>query len=248
MSINKSYNITNMANIFLEPTNATHRQYEALRAYFVDDLPSKEVAKRFGYTDGSFRVMVHQFRKNPQRAFFLSAEKGPKTAPKKDKVREIVIDMRKQNLSIYDISKILKTKGHEITPVSISKILKEEGFAKLPRRTVNERLPGIQATEGEESDVRELDLSTQRFQTKFGGLFLFMPLIASIPFDEIIQKAGFPGSKKIPAGCAMRSLLAMKLYGTARHSHVMSYVLDEGLALFAGLNVIPKRSIPIKTK
>ena len=33
-----------------------------------------------------------------------------------------------------------------------------------------------------------------------------------------------------------------KLFGSARHSHVMSYVFDEGLALFAGLNVIPKRS------
>ena len=46
----------------------------------------------------------------------------------------------------------------------------------------------------------------------------------------------------IPAGCALRSLLALKLFGTARHRHVMSGVLDEGLALFAGLNVIPKRS------
>jgi len=36
--------------------------------------------------------------------------------------------------------------------------------------------------------------------------------------------------------------LALKLYGRRRHSHVMSYVLDEGLALMAGLNVIPKRS------
>ena len=40
----------------------------------------------------------------------------------------------------------------------------------------------------------------------------------------------------------MRSLLALKLFGTARHRHVMSYALDEGLALFAGLNAIPKRS------
>ena len=46
----------------------------------------------------------------------------------------------------------------------------------------------------------------------------------------------------VPAACAMRSLLALKLFGSARHSHIMSYVLDEGLALFAGLNVIPKRS------
>ena len=45
-----------------------------------------------------------------------------------------------------------------------------------------------------------------------------------------------------PWGCALRSLLALKLFGTARHPHVMSAVLDEGLALFAGLNAIPKRS------
>jgi hypothetical protein len=46
----------------------------------------------------------------------------------------------------------------------------------------------------------------------------------------------------IPAGAALRSLLALKLFGTARHGHVMSVVMDRGLALFAGLNVIPKRS------
>ena len=40
----------------------------------------------------------------------------------------------------------------------------------------------------------------------------------------------------------MRSLLALKLFGKARHSHVMSSVFDPGLALFAGLNVIPKRA------
>ena len=41
---------------------------------------------------------------------------------------------------------------------------------------------------------------------------------------------------------AMRSLLALKLFGNARHSHIMSSIFDEELALFAGLNVIPKRS------
>ena len=46
----------------------------------------------------------------------------------------------------------------------------------------------------------------------------------------------------IPAAHALRSLLGLKLFGTARHSHVMSSVFDEGLALFAGLNVVPKRS------
>jgi hypothetical protein len=99
---------------------------------------------------------------------------------------------------------------------------------------------------GEAADVRQLDLTPRHFRTKFGGLFLFLPFLAADTFDQILEKAGFPGSKMIPAGHAMRSLLALKLFGSARHSHVMSYVLDEGLALFAGLNVIPKRSFLTK--
>ena len=63
--------LTHVERAFLEPANVTHRQYEALRAYFVDKLPSKEAAARFGYTPGSFRVLCHDFRSDPGRAFFL---------------------------------------------------------------------------------------------------------------------------------------------------------------------------------
>lgn len=234
--------LTSLSNIFLEPKNATHRQYEALRAYFVEGLPSKEVAKRFGYTDGSLRVLIHHFRQNPHRDFFLPTPKGPQAAPKRDKVRDMVISMRKQNMSIYDISKALKTRDHQLSPVSVSKILKEEGFARLPRRSDEERPAGVGPTVADVADVRQIDLSPQNFRTKFGGLFLFLPFLASMPFDDIVRQAGFPGSKMVPAGCAIRSLLGLKLFGSARHSHVMSYVLDQGLALFAGLNVIPKRA------
>src|SRR4029078_882839 len=58
----------------------------------------------------------------------------------------------------------------------------------------------------------------------------------------VIGHCGLPGTQAIPARHALRSLLALQLFGTRRHLHVMSAVLDEGLALFAGLNVIPKRS------
>ncbi|MGH8533732.1 MAG: hypothetical protein ACREV1_13625 [Gammaproteobacteria bacterium] len=51
-----------------------------------------------------------------------------------------------------------------------------------------------------------------------------------------------PSTRQVQAGAAMRALLGLKLFGTARHSHVMSDVFDDGLALFAGLNVTPKRS------
>jgi hypothetical protein len=234
--------LTDFARVFLEPANATHRQYEALRAYFVDGLPSDQAARRFGYTPGSFRVLVHQFRQNPRRDFFLTPAKGPHNAPKADPLRDRIIALRKQNLSIYDISRNLAHQGSSLSPVAVGHILKQEGFARLPRRADDERPVGSRPTIADVADVRQLDLSPASFRTKFGGLFLFLPMLATIPLDRILQDAGFPGSQMIPAGCAMRSLLALKLSGTARHGHVMSSVLDQGLALFAGLNVIPKRS------
>lgn len=238
----KSYKITEYAATFVRPQNPTHRQYEALRAFFVEGVPGKEAAKRFGYSPGSFRVLVHKFRRNPHRAFFVPSAKGPHKAPKKNMVREQAITLRKQNLSIYDISSVLSKEGHTLSPVSVSLILKEAGFVRLPRRGDEERPCGTRPVTADTADVNQLDLSPRRFRTRFGGLFFFLPYLASIPFERIMAKAGFPGSKMIPAAHAMRSLLALKLFGSARHSHVMSYVLDEGLALFAGLNVIPKRS------
>ncbi len=64
------------------------------------------------------------------------------------------------------------------------------------------------------------------------------------PLDlgQVATEAGLPGSKRVPAEQALRALLALKLIGKERKSHVMNLVFDEGLALFAGLNVMPKRA------
>ena len=228
--------------MFLEPQNSTHRQYEALRAYFVEELPSAEAARRGGYTPGSFRVLVHQFRQNPNRPFFLPPAKDPKTAPRTERLRERVIALRKQNLSIYDLSQVLSREAEPLSPVAVSLILQAEGFARLPRRQDEERPAATRPTAAAVANVAELDLSPRKFRTRFGGLFLFLPTLVPADLDRILQQAGFPGSRMVPAPHAVRSLLGLKLFGTARHSHVMSYVFDEGLALFAGLNVVPKRS------
>jgi hypothetical protein len=238
----ESINITDWTRFFLVPANATQRQYEALRAYFVEGLRSWEAASRFGYSEGGFRVLVHTFRQNPERSFFLPPARGPQKAPKKDSLRETVIALRKQNLSIYDIHRVLQTQGSLLSPVSISLLLKEEGFARLSRRTDEERPSTIKPEAAAVADVRQLDWTPRTIRTRFGGLFLFLPFLAAVPLDRILDKAGFPGSEMVPVGQAVRSLLALKLFGSARHSHVMSYVLDEGLALWAGLNVIPKRA------
>jgi len=232
------------AQFFLAPEKALHRQYEALRAFFVEGAPSHEAARRFDYTPGAFRVLCHEFRHDPEKrhSFFQDVRHGPQTAPVRDRVRALAIAMRKKNLSVYDIQRELAAAGHAISINALSVLMREEGFEKLPRRRDDERPATVKAEAAAVADVRVLDLSPRSFRTRVGGLFLFVPLMRDINLGQVVQSVDLPGSGMIPPEQAVRSLLALKLIGKERKSHVMDLVFDEGIALFAGLNVVPKRS------
>ena len=229
---------------FLSPQEPLHRQYEALRAFFVEDLLSAEAAQLFGYSPGSFRVLCHQFRHDPEKrsAFFRQPPRGAIPAPARDPVRELVVAMRKRNLSVYDIQRDLAEAGRRISINALTVLLREEGFARLPRRRDEERPATLKADSAEVADVRELDLSPRSFRTTVAGLFLFVPLLEGIDFHRVVEAGRLPGSRMVPAELAVRSLLALKLLGVERKSHVMELVFDPAIALFAGLNAVPKRS------
>ena len=69
-----------------------------------------------------------------------------------------------------------------------------------------------------------------------------MPLLARLGFDRLVTEAGYPGSEMVPAPSALLSLLALKLLDKERRSHIDDFNCDEALGLFAGLNVLPKKS------
>jgi hypothetical protein len=73
-------------------------------------------------------------------------------------------------------------------------------------------------------------------------LFLFLPLLARLHFADLVRQAGYPGSRMIPAAAALLSLLALKLVDKERRSHIDDFNCDEALGLFAGLNILPKKS------
>jgi len=237
-------NLTDRRRYFLEPQEARQRQYEALRAYFVENLPSAEVAKRFGYTPGSFRVLCHAFRRTAQPDFFSPPPAGGRRpSSRMAQARDQAVALRKQNHSVYEISETLKEGGFDLSPTAIRQILREEGFAPLPRRLDEER-PSKPGPEAEAvADARAFGLTETSFDTVCGGLFLFVPDLVRLGLEGgVATKAGLPGSKMIPRGHALRSSLALKLWSIERKSHVMALVADPGLALFAGLNAIPKKS------
>jgi hypothetical protein len=232
------------ARFFLAPDASLHRQYEALRCFFVEGAPSHVVAYRFGYSPGAFRVLCHQFRHDPTKraGFFQTLKHGPQTAPVRDRVRTLAIAMRKKNLSVYDIQRELAEAGHPISINALSVLLREEGFARLPRRPEHERPQRVKPEAAAVADVRTLSLAPRSFRTRVGGLFLFVPLMRQLDLATVVRQAALPTSKMIPAEEAVRTLLALKLLGKERKSHVMDLVFDPGIALFAGLNVVPKRS------
>jgi hypothetical protein len=53
---------TPCCRFFQEPSCAPQRQYEALRAVFIDRCRQRDVAERFGYDYAAFRQLVGQFR------------------------------------------------------------------------------------------------------------------------------------------------------------------------------------------
>lgn len=232
--------ITAEARFFLEPGHPRQRQYEALRAYFVEGLPSPEAARRFGYTPGSFRVLCHKFRQSDLGAFFRDLPRGPQVQAKKDPARPLIVALRKQNLSIYDIQDALSQQGHALSLTAIHEVLRAEGFARLPRRRDEERPQRPRPARAAVADVRQFHLAPRRFATALGGLFVFVPWLVRLDLAGLVAAAALPGTRMIPAAQAVRATLALKLTSTERKSHVMDLVFDEGLALWTGLNVPPK--------
>jgi hypothetical protein len=76
---------TPCCRFFLDPSCVPQRQYEALRAVFVDRCRQKDVAERFGYSYAAFRQLVGQFRagcaSGQPPPFFAPRARGGRRAP-----------------------------------------------------------------------------------------------------------------------------------------------------------------------
>ena len=226
---------------FLRPSLPAHRLYEAVRAVIVDGEPARTVAPRFHYTPGSLAVFCSRFRAGTLPPFFQVRRPGPRSQPKKAPARERAIALRKQNHSVYDIQRVLGHEGQRLSVRAIWEILREAGFARLPRRADEERPQYPRAEAAAVADRRAFTLQAgTQFTTPAAGLFLFVPLLVTLEVPTLVRQAGLPGTRPIPPLHYLLALLALKLLGKERISHVMDLCHDPGAALFAGLNALPK--------
>ena len=233
-------------DVFLQPATPTMRRYEALRARFVEGCSVAEAADRFGYSPGSFRNLCSAFQANPDWSFFEPPPaQPPPSAPAPDKSQRDrrILELRDQRqLSIDSIARTLSAQDCPVSPATVANVLRRAGRPRLTRRPAHLLADILRPASAPVADVRQLDLSPRRLHTAFGGLFLFLPWLQAIGLDRLLAEHSMPGSQMLPAACAFRSLLALKLWGIGRPAQAMYEVFDPGLALFAGLNAFPKRA------
>ena len=84
-------------------------------------------------------MLCHAFRRDPDPQFFVSPPPGPREQPKKSKAHDLVVALRKQNHSVYEISEALQERAMPLSPTAVREVLRAEGFAALPRRLDEER-------------------------------------------------------------------------------------------------------------
>ena len=226
---------------FLTPRTPKQRQYEALRAYVVEGVSAQEAAERFGFTQKSLYDLAHSLRTG-ELDFFPRRTRGPKDRRVTPYLRESICQLRKENLSAKDIVERLVTQEIQLSQSTVERILKEAGFARLLRRTRLER--GLSRERMSlAAPAQNLDIDTLkpfRAECQVAGIFFFLPYIIESGLLEALDGLPLPESNRIGKKEAFLSLLALKLMGGERLSHVRQYDHDLGFGLFAGLNVLPK--------
>ena len=116
------------------PDGAAQRRYEALRAYFVQEMTAAQVADQFGYSTASVHQMATLLRPG-KLSLFTESKPGPK-GPRKatGALRERVLVLRAAQHSVSEIAEALAAQGTPVSAQTVWQILSAQGLPRLPRR------------------------------------------------------------------------------------------------------------------
>jgi len=227
------------AEYFAEPAEPAQRRYEALRAYFVEELSAAEVAERFGYSPAVVHQMASDLRAG-RAAFFRDSRPGPKGPRKAGRVRDEVLALRAQDRSIEEIAAALSAAGTPVSAQTVWSILEAEGLERLPRRASAQR--GAPAPRLAPVKARALEgwPAGEQVACDHAGLLLLMPGIVELGLPELIAASGYPSTTQLSAWHSLGTLLLAKCARVARVSHSDIVSDDLGLGLMLGLTALPK--------
>jgi hypothetical protein len=233
---------------FTNPSSPTHKQYLALRLFFADGHSAEQVAEETGYSTNTVYSMVRDFKEklggDSGDPFFKEIKTGRRQVDRKGVVEETVIDLRKKYYSVPDILIATDALGFGLTIYSIEKIIKDAGFARLPRRDEQFR---SEVASSREHKLRApvaggLEPGDDEFSTRLAGLLCVLPYVSKYGIDGIIERSQYPETRDISRVSSILSFVALKLSDMKRYSADDAWCMDRGMGLFAGLNVLPKNA------
>jgi transposase len=226
---------------FKNPAHPRQKQYEAIRAIFLENQSVEQVTEKFQYKASTIYSLVRDF-KTGKLELFPIVKKGPQKKRTPSDILEKTIAFRKQGLSTADIPLKLKEEGSNISASTVERILKDAGFEKLKRRTNNELGKTLKNKTIPQSaeDLDFAELSPFNVDCPSVGVFFFIPYIIESGILDIVKECQLPQSSVIGSTQACLSMLLLKLIGSNRLSHISAYDQEPGLGVFAGLNVLPK--------
>ena len=228
------------AQYFTEPASSAQRRYEALRAYFLDEMPAAEAADRFGYSTASIHQMASLLR---QGRLTLSAgtrpgPKGPRKAT--GQLRQRVLELRTAGHSVTEIAAACTAGGMPVSAQTVWLILDAEGLPRLPRRDDGRRGPPARLDPVKAAALPGWPDGPADLPCDHAGLLLLFPAICDTGLPDLISGAGYPSTRELSAWQSIGTLLLAKCARKPRVSHAGTLADDEGLAFALGLTALPK--------
>jgi transposase len=228
------------AEYFTAPAGAAQRRYEALRAYFTEEMPAAEAADRFGYSTASIHQMATLLRKG-RLNLFAETRPGPK-GPRKatGTLRSRALELRAAGHSVTEIAAALTSEGMPVSAQTVWQILDAEGLPRLARRDQGRRGPPARLDPVKAAALPGWPAAPLSLPCDHAGLLLLLPAITQIGLPDLITQAGYPSTRELTSWQSIGTLLLAKCARKPRVSHAGTLADDAGLAFTLGLTALPK--------
>jgi transposase len=232
---------------YFKNISGVQKKYESMKAFFQEKMSAEKIASNYGYSVSTVYTLTKTFRKQlkeyPNKdPFFIMPKKGRPFKKNKNQLDDLIVSLRKKNLSVPDIKSMIDThpRFDEISESYIDYLLKEEGFSRLPRRNnfSRERKELPEKLKAQKSEM--IHFVPGKFSSSDIGILCFLPIVRKYKIDTLIQKSLYPQTKVINRYCSIMAFIALKLSNVRRYTKDDLWCMDRGLGLFAGLNVLPK--------
>ena len=228
------------AQYFTEPASSAQRRYEALRAYFLDEMSAAEVADRFGYSTASIHQMASLLRQG-RLTLFAGTRPGPK-GPRKatGRLRQRVLELRAAGHSVTEIAAACTSEGLPVSAQTCWQILDAEGLPRLPRRDDGRRGPPARLDPVKAAALPGWPDAPAGLPCDHAGLLLLLPAMTQVGLPDLVSSAGYPSTRDLSSWQSIGTLLLAKCARQPRVSHAGTLADDEGLAFTLGLTALPK--------